>query len=312
MSIDHISVLLISIVTAAACAIPGVFLVLRRKALLTDSIGHAVLPGIVIAFLIVQNINSPVLIIGAALMGVLTAFLCELINKTGLVKEDASIVIVFPFLFSIGVILISRYVHNVHVCEDSVLYGNLAFASFRQLDIFGQQIGPQSLFVGLSLLLLNAAFVFMFFKELQISTFDEQMAVLAGFSPTIIGYGLTFVISVTAVGAFNVVGSVLIIALIIVPASTAYLLTNNLNEMLLISVFVGVVCAIAGFSLAIWLDTSIAGSIAVCCGIALGLSFFFAPKRGIVNNFYTRRFHSSSMPGFRPATRKHLRNPFVS
>jgi manganese/zinc/iron transport system permease protein len=282
MSTDHLFILLIAMGTAAACAIPGVFLILKRKALMSDAIGHAVLPGIVIAFLFVQDINSPFLIIGAALTGILTAFLCEWISKTGIVKEDAAIVIVFPFLFSIGVILISRYINNVHLCEDSVLYGNIAFVSFNGLQVFGQSIGPKALYIVGGLLALNIVFVSFFFKELKLSTFDHTFATIAGFSPTLLGYGLTFMVSITAVGAFNIVGSILIIALMIIPPTTAYLLTDDLMEMIVYSVIVGMISGVGGFLTAMIWDTSISGAMAVVAGVCLILAFLFAPKRGMV------------------------------
>lgn len=273
MSIEQVFVLLIAVVTAVACAIPGVFLVLRRRALMIDAIGHAVLPGIVIAFMLVADINSPFLVIGAALMGIFTAFLCESIARTGLIKEDSAIVIVFPFLFSIGVLLMSKYLDTVHLCEDSVMYGNIAFAPFQQLTIGGQSLGPQALWLMTSLLLLNIAFAGWFYKELKISTFDPALAVLSGFSPVLIGYLLIFVVSLTAVGAFQVVGSVLIIALMVIPPATAYLLTHELQEMLLYSVLIGVATGILGFLAAILLDTSISGSMASVAGLLFAATF---------------------------------------
>lgn len=293
MSTDHLFVLLTAMGTAAACAVPGVFLILRRKALLSDAIGHAVLPGIVVAFLMVQDMTSPLLIVGAGMAGMGTVFLCEWIAKTGLVKEDAPIVIVFPFLFSIGVLLMSRYVTNVHLCEDTVLYGNIAFVSFEQLEVGGMAVGPKALYIVLGLLFLNIGFVWVFFKELKLSIFDEAYAVLAGFSPVVLGYALMGMVSVTAVGAFQIVGSILIIALMIVPPAAAYLLTDDLADMIVYSVLIGMIAGVLGFFLALAADTSISGSMAVAAGGILAICFFFAPRRGVISRYW----HQASMRG---------------
>ena len=121
MSGFQIEIQLIAILTAVACALPGVFLVLRRMAMMSDAISHTVLLGIVLGFFLVGDLASPLLIFGAALMGVVTVSLVALLERTRLVKEDAAIGLVFPALFSIAVILISRYAGNVHLDVDAVL-----------------------------------------------------------------------------------------------------------------------------------------------------------------------------------------------
>ena len=128
---------LIAILVAGACSILGVFLVLKSMAMVSDAITHTILLGIVLAFFIVHDLNSPLLIIGAGIIGVLTVYLVELLNSTRLVKEDSAIGVVFPLLFSIAVILISKYTKNVHLDVDSVLLGELAFAPFNRIEIFG-------------------------------------------------------------------------------------------------------------------------------------------------------------------------------
>ncbi|MEA2510996.1 MAG: manganese/zinc/iron transport system permease protein, partial [Thermomicrobiales bacterium] len=130
MTDSQIEIQLIAAVTAAACALPGVFLVLRRMAMMSDAISHSILLGIVLAFFATENLNSPLLVVGAALTGVATVSLVEVLNRTGLVREDAAIGLVFPLLFSVGVILVSRYAGSVHLDIDAVLLGELAFAPF--------------------------------------------------------------------------------------------------------------------------------------------------------------------------------------
>ena len=120
MSLEGLQIQLIAAVVAVACALPGVFLVLRRMAMMSDAISHSILLGIVLAFFITENLSSPLLIVAAAATGVLTVSLVELLNRTRLVHEDAAIGITFPALFSIGVILIARYADDVHLDTDAV------------------------------------------------------------------------------------------------------------------------------------------------------------------------------------------------
>ena len=178
----HVDIQIIAVVVAVACALPGVFLVLRRMALMSDAISHAILLGIVLAFFVTEDLSSPLLIIAAAATGVLTVSLVELIHRTGLVREDAAIGIVFPALFSCGVILISRFAGDVHLDTDAVLLGELAFAPLDRLAIFGYEL-PKSLWVMGGILLINLIFIGLFYKELKLTTFDVGLAAALGFSP---------------------------------------------------------------------------------------------------------------------------------
>lgn len=282
MTESQLEIHLIAVVTAAACAIPGVFLVLRRMAMLSDAISHSILLGIVLGFFVVENLSSPVLVIGAALVGVATVVLVELVQRTGLVREDASIGLVFPLLFSVGVILVSRYAGNVHLDMDAVLLGELAFAPFRRVVIGDFDIGPQALILMCAILLLNALFVGLFYKELKLATFDPGLAATLGFAPAAIHYGLMTSVSVTAVGAFDAVGSILVVALMIGPPATAYLLTDRLPVMIGLSALIGAAAAVAGYWLAYWLDASIAGAMATMVGAAFALAFLLSPRQGLL------------------------------
>ncbi len=278
----QVEIQLIAVVVAVACALPGVFLVLRRMAMLSDAISHAILLGIVLAFFATQDLSSPFLIIAAAPTGVLTVSLVEVLNRTRLVKEDAAIGLVFPLLFSIGVILISRYAGKVHLDTDAVLLGELAFAPFDRLVVFGIDIGPKSLYLMGGILMLNLAFIVVFFKELKLATFDAQLAAALGFAPGLIHYGLMTLVSVTAVGAFEAVGSILVVALMIGPPAAAYLITDSIVSMLYLSSGIGFLAAIGGYWTAHLFDVSIAGSMASIVGILFMFSFLFAPHRGMV------------------------------
>lgn len=281
MTTSQIEIQLIAAVVAVACALPGVFLVLRRMAMMSDAISHTVLLGIVVAFFLVGSMESPLLIFGAAAMGLVTVSLVELLNRTGLVKQDASIGLIFPALFSLAVILISRYASGVHLDADAVLLGELAFAPFDRLDVLGFSV-PKSLAVMSGILLLNISFITLFFKELKLATFDAGLAATLGLSPVLIHYALMGLVSITAVGAFDAVGSILVVALMIAPAAAAYLLTDNLSKMLGLAALIGIVTAIGGYWLARILDANIAGSMATMAGVVFLMAFLFSPKRGMV------------------------------
>jgi len=281
MSIE-LEIQLVAVVVAMSCALAGVFLVLRRMALMSDAISHTVLLGIVLGFFLTGDITSPVLVAGAALVGVATVGLVELLRRTRLVREDASIGLVFPALFSIAVILIARFAGNVHLDTDAVLLGEIAFAPFRRLEVRGTDFGPRTLYVMGGILLLNAAAIGVFYKELKLSTFDPALAAALGFSPALLHYGFMTLVSITAVGAFDAVGSILVVALMIAPPATAYLLSERLPVVLLLSVVAAAVAALLGFWTAWIIDASIAGCMATAAGLLFLLAFLFAPRRGIV------------------------------
>lgn len=289
MSSAQIEIQLIACLVAIACAIPGTFLVLRKMAMISDAISHSILPGIVIGFFITHNLNSPLLIVLATLTGILTVVLVEYIQKTGLVKEDTAIGLVFPALFSIGVIMIAKNANDVHLDVDAVLLGELAFAPFDRFVLSEADLGPKSMWIIGIILLTTIGLLFAFFKELKVSTFDAGLSASLGFSPAIIHYGLMTVSSVTTVGAFDAVGAILVVALMIAPAATAYLLTNELKRMLIYAICFGVFCAISGYWLAHWLDASIAGSITTMLGLLFLVVYLFAPNRGIIAVMYREK-----------------------
>ncbi len=307
MPIGNLDIILIAVTTASACALPGVFLVLRRMTLMSDAISHAILPGIVLAFFLTHSLSSPLLILAAGATGVLTVVFVELLQKTKLVKEDAAIGLTFPALFSIGVILISRYASNIHLDIDAVLLGELAYAPLNRLEVFiadlnplllyvilhiqvqlqgyfsfSFDLGPMSLYVMGVLLVLNLAFIMIFYKELKLATFDASLAATLGLSPVLIHYGLMTLVSMTTVGAFDAVGSILVVALIVGPPATAYLMTDNLTRMLILSVVIGCVNAVIGYWFAYISNVSIAGAIASMTFIVFVLVFLIVPNRGLI------------------------------
>jgi len=282
MSQAQFEIQVIASIVAAACALPGVFLVLRRLAMMSDAISHTVLLGIVIAFFLTKSLTSPLLLVGAAVMGVLTVSLVELLNRTRLVREDAAIGLVFPAIFSTAVIMISRYAGDVHIDTDAVLLGELAFAPFNRVRVFGLDIGPEAIYTSGGILLLNLIFIVLFYKELKIATFDPALAAALGFAPAVIHYALMSLVSLTAVGSFDAVGSVLVVAFMIAPPAGAYLLTDRLSRLLAYSVLIGIFSAISGYWLAHVLDASIAGSMATMTGASFLAIYLLAPERGLI------------------------------
>lgn len=254
MEAYQLNAILTGVLAAIACALPGVFLVLRRMALVSDAIGHVVLLGIVVGFLIVGDLGSPVLLFGAAVTGLVLVAAVEVLQRTQLVREDAAIGLVFPALFSLGVILVSRYARNVHLDVDAVLLGDLVYAA----ESFPSAIAL--------VLLFNVVFLCLCYKELQLATFDRQLAWVLGLSPGCLHYALMGLVSLTAVVAFDVFGSILVVAFMVVPALTARLLTERLGVMLVLAGVVAAGSAVLGCALALALDINFAGAMTAVLG----------------------------------------------
>ena len=277
----QIDIILVAIITACAAAIPGIFLVLQGAALMSDAISHAILPGIVIMFFIVKTLQSPWLIVGAGFSGVATVMCTQWIIQTRRLKKDAAIGLIFPLFFSIGVILISLYARDVHLDTDMVLLGELAFAPFNRMIVGLYDLGPYAAWQMGVIGIMNVLFVVLCYKELKVASFDKQYAAISGCAPTALYYALMMLTSITCVGAFDVMGTVVIVALMIVPAATAFLYARSLLEMIIGSLAVAVAASVSGYTLAFCADVSIAGAIATLCGV-----FFVC---GLAGTIYTRR-----------------------
>ena len=247
-----LTIQLIAILISVACSLLGVFLVLRSMSMLTDAISHTILLGIVLSFFITHKLDSPLLIIGATLVGLLTVYLVELITDTNLVKEDTA---------------------NIHLDIDTVLLGEIAFAPFHTEEIFGFKIAS-GIINGFSILILNLLVITIFFKEIKISIFDRALALTLGLLPEVFHYLLMSLVSVTAVVSFDIVGATLMISFMIGPATTAYMISKNLKRMLIYSALIGAISSILGYHLAVFLDVSISGSIAVVIGVIFFIVLF--------------------------------------
>jgi manganese/zinc/iron transport system permease protein len=282
-------ILLVGSFAAASCALLGSFLVLRRMALLGDAISHAVLPGIVIAFLVTGERAALPMVIGAGALGVVTVLLVELFNRTQRLKEDASIGVVFPALFSLGVILVSRFASQVDLDLECVLYGEIAYAPLDTLMIGDTVIGAKALWVNGAVLVVDALFVLLLYKELQLTTFDAGLAATLGFSPVVVHYLLMSLVSVTVVGAFESVGAILVVAMLVVPPAAAFLLTDRLSVMLGLAVAIGVASAVGGYWFAHWADASIAGAMATMAGVLFAIAFVLSPRYGVLARLLRNR-----------------------
>lgn len=221
-----------------ACALPGTFLMLHRQSMLGDGISHAVLPGLAIAFLLTHSRGVLPMVVGAVVAGLLTAWLTQMIQRFGKVEAGAALGVVFCGLFALGLILIRVASDHVDLDPDCVLYGSIETAV---VDV-GRV--PRVALISGGLLAANALVTLLFYKELRLAAFDPALATTLGFNAEAIRLGLTLVASVTTVLAFESVGSILVIAMLVVPAATASLLTRRLNRLLILAL--GFAAASAG------------------------------------------------------------------
>lgn len=267
---------------ASACALLGTFLVLRKMAMMSDAISHAILPGLVAGYFFAHGPNLLFGFAGAAVAAIVTVTVVEALQNTRRVGGESAIGIVFPAMFALGTFLVSKFFADVHLDTDAVLYGNIEFASLDVLLVGDMNLGPQSFWVLGALCLVNLLFITLFYKELKLATFDPGLAATLGFSPLLIHYALMALVSLTSVGAFTVVGAVLVVAFVIVPAATAYLLTDKLPRMILYSVLIGAASAVSGYFLAVALDASVAGAMASMTGVFFALAVFLSPLHGLI------------------------------
>lgn len=261
---------------AISCGLLGCYLVLRKMAMVGDAISHAVLPGIVLAYLFSASRETLPMLIGAAAIGVLTTVMIELFYKKARLQVDASIGITFTWLFAIGIILISVFAGQVDLDQDCVLYGEIAYVP---LDLWisgnGTNLGPRSLWISSGLLVFVLLFVWRFYKALFITTFNEDFAKALGINVALFHYALMGSVSLTTVISFESVGAILVVAFLVVPPAAAYLLTNELKKMLLITTLFAILSSIGGYYLAVWINGSIAGAMATVTGVIFFLTWGF-------------------------------------
>lgn len=306
-------IVLMGFLITAACGLIGNYLILRRMALVGDAISHSVLPGMAIAFLLADSLSTLPMFLGALGAGIVTTVLIELIHKKTRVKQDSAIGITFSTLFAIGVIIISVGLSDsVHLDTECVLYGEIAFVP---LDLVQTKLGSDALSVvekipglnsemfldgdlltlappsvirmavvaGITLLL-----VVLFYKELLVTSFDSGLSSSLGINSTVVHYALMGMLSVIIVSAFEAVGAILVIAMLILPGATASLLAHRLPLMFGITVVHALLSAVGGIHLATWLDCSPAGAMVVAGSAVFALAWVFSPSEGLLRRWLGR------------------------
>ena len=274
--------MVIAALSGASCAILGVFLLLRRMSMMGDALSHSVLPGIVLAYLLLQSRGTVPMLIGAVAAGLLTVLLTQFLNRRGKVEESASMGVVFTSLFALGVLMISRMEQNIDLDLDCVLFGNLEGTALQAM--------PRAFMVLSFVLVAVVLVVLIFFKELKLCTFDAGLARSLGIPANFFHYLIMGLLAMATVASFEAVGSVLVIAMLVVPAATARLLTDRLSVMLWLAVGFAVLAAALGYfgaytvpvALGWGKGTFISGMMVVVSGLIFFATLLFAPQYGVV------------------------------
>lgn len=276
------------VLCAVAASLPGNFLVLRGNSLIGDAISHAVLPGLAAAFLISGSRQSVTMFIGAALVGVFTAALTHWLRSTGRVDEGVSMGVAFTTLFALGLIMITRAADVVDLDPECVLYGAIELTPLDTLSL-GHVSVPRVVVMLAAVLVINLLFVLLFFKELQLTSFDPSLADALGIGHQGLHYLLMTLVAVTAVASFESVGNILVVAMFVVPPATARLLTDSLARMIalaaLLAAAAGVLGHVAAITVPRWFgyaSTTTAGMMTVVAGVMFALAMVAAPKHGLL------------------------------
>ena len=286
-------IVVIGVLCTSACALVGCFLLLRGMSMMGDAISHAVLPGLAIGFLIAGDRASLPMFVGAAVVGLLTALFTQWINHFGRVDRGAAMGVVFTTLFALGLVLMERAtkLQNVDIDASCVLYGAIELAPYETIVIFGRLVPEAVVTLGIALL-VNAVIIGTLYKEFKISSFDPALATTLGINAQLMHYLLMAMTAMTTVAAFEAVGSIVVIAMLIVPAAAAHLLTDRLGRMIGISLIFGAVSAGLGHVGAITLpqlvgfsDTRTAAMMAVAAGVLFAGVALAAPRHGVLARF---------------------------
>lgn len=270
---------------AISCGMLGVFLMLRKMSMTGDAISHAVLPGIVLGFFVSGSQRSLEVILGAGLLGILATLMIDWLRKKARVQLDASIGITFTLLFAIGIIFINLFAYKVDLDQECVLYGEIAYLP---IDLWitksGLNLGPRITWLaGLNFFFVSG-FIYLLFKELTLTSFDESFGSVIGIPSKGINLALMSMVSYTTVSSFESVGAILVVAFLVVPPATAFLWTKNLIPLLKATVILGILISFFGYYLAYWLDSSIAGMMVTVAGLFFGASVLLNKKRNSSKN----------------------------
>jgi len=261
--------MIIVILATLTCALIGNFLVLRKLSLMGDAISHAVLFGIVMAFFIVGTLHSIWFFILSVLFAVFLGFIVQWIVERVSISRESIIGVVFTFFFALGVLLIVQFAGNIHLDTHAVLFGSVEFSVFERFVFLSFDLGPKSMWTLGAVFLLNIFLIKLFYKELKITTFDPNFATSVGISPKLIHYLVMFLTSITVVTAFEAVGAILVVALLVVPVVTSYIFNKRLNFMIGYSLFFALLSSIVGYLFSVYFDVSVAGAVAFISGVIL-------------------------------------------
>lgn len=282
--------MLMAFLVVLPCSQIGCFLILRRMALTGDAISHSVFPGVVIAFLCTGDLNSPWLIIGAALAGLCAVILIECIHRYTRIKQDAAIGIAFTALFALGIVLMQTLLSSkVDLDMECVLYGRLGLIlESPTVALCGIAIPAPIISMG-CVALLTQALIFFFYRVLALSSFDALLAASYGYKPVWVHYGLMTVLSFVVVASFQAVGAILVIALLILPGASAYLCVHRLPSMLALGALHALFSAIGGFYVHAWWQANMSSSVVVVGFCLLLMAWVFGPADGLLGKWLARR-----------------------
>lgn len=267
--------LIASVTIGISCGLIGTYIMLRRMSLIGDALAHAVLPGVVVSFMVAGK-SEVALFIGAVVSGILTVLLIGFVNRNSKIKEDTSIGIIFTGAFALGILLVSQ-LKQVHIDLSSYLFG----------DVLGVSTGDITLSMIIMVVIIFC--IVLFYKQLLLTSFDPTMAMTIGISTTLVHYMLMTLLSMSIVAGLQSVGVILIIAMLITPPATAYLLSNNLKKILLLSATFGTISAITGLYLSYHFNFASGASIVLVAVALFMLAFLFSPKEGVVTKLFRRR-----------------------
>ena len=267
--------LIASITIGISCGLIGTYIMLRRMSLIGDALAHAVLPGVVVSFMVAGK-SEIALFIGAVVSGIVTVLLIGFVNRNSKIKEDTSIGIIFTGAFALGILLVSQ-LKQVHIDLSSYLFG----------DVLGVSTGDITL--SLIIMVVIILCILLFYKQLLLTSFDPTMALTIGISTTIVHYMLMTLLSMSIVAGLQSVGVILIIAMLITPPATAYLLSNNLKKILFLSPMFGTISAVAGLYLSYHFNFASGASIVLVAVALFLLAFLFSPMEGVVTRLFRRR-----------------------
>ena len=293
---DAVFIILTGTLVAWLCGILGVFIVLRKLSMLGDAISHAVLPGIVIAYLISGDRSSPLLFMGAALFGVAVTVLIEFLNKKAAMQSDASVGTSFTLFFSIGIILVSLLASRVDIDADCVLHGEIGLVPFDRIVTNGIDLGPRQLWIiGVSFIVVTIVLIWAY-KGLYLTSFNSEFAASLGVGIAGWHYLLMSSVSLATVVSFEAVGAILVVGFLVIPPASAWLWSRRLNEMIVLTLIMGLVSSVCGYYLAVLLDSSIAATMCVVALIQFVISFLINPRHGVLKRWIYKAHLSPHKP----------------